>query len=185
MHPPATLPTRSTPSALTPPTRTAPGLAPPQESGAEITGPSRALQPPARRVAAARARYRTDGNNGKSGGRLLVALYDRLLRDLTGAETAIEANEIENAHLQLVHAQDIVDSLDAALDHDRWDQASRYEQLYAHLRRELISANISKNAAIVARCRRIVEPMATTWQEALDLTGSTPAEAVASGSLAS
>lgn len=146
MHPPATLASRHT-----------------------VT-PARGLQPPSRRVAAARARYQSDGNTGMSGGRLLVALYQRLVRDLVGAETAIDSNDVESAHLQLVHAQEIVDSLDAALDHSAWDQAARFAQLYAHLRRELVTANISKNAAIVARCRSVVEPMAATWQDALDIT---------------
>lgn len=129
------------------------------------------LRPPSRRLAAARARYHTDGSTGLSGGRLLVALYQRLVRDIVGAETAIGTNDIESAHQQLVHAQEIVDSLDAALD-PTWDQAARMAALYDHLRRELVAANVAKNAAIVARCRRLVEPMADTWREALELTTS-------------
>ena len=156
MRPPAALSNR--------PTAPSPGL----------VAPATGLTPPSRRVAAARNRYRTDGTTGMTGGRLLVALYQRLLSDLVGAETAIEANQIESAHLQLVHAQEIVDSLEDALDPTAWDQAERMVSLYAHLRRELIAANVTKNAAAVVRCRRIVEPMAQTWQEALDLTTTTP-----------
>lgn len=131
------------------------------------------LVPPSRRVAAARARYQTDGSTGLSGGKLLVALYQRLLRDIDGAATAIEARDIEGAHLQLVHAQEIVDGLEDALDPSVWDQADRMYSIYGHLRRELVAANIGKDGAIVARCRRIVEPLSDTWQEALDLTAPT------------
>lgn len=133
------------------------------------TTSSGGLQRPTRRVATARARYQTDGSTGLSGGRLLVALYQRLLRDLVGAETAIEARDIEGAHLHLVHAQEIVDSLEDALDRGAWDQADRMSSLYAHLHRELVAANVAKDAARVVRCRRLVEPMAQTWQDALEL----------------
>ena len=138
------------------------------------------LQRPTRRVASARARYQTDGSTGLSGGKLLVALYQRLLRDLVGAETAIGAHQIEAAHLQLVHAQEIVDSLEDALDRSAWDQADRMSSLYSHLRRELVAANVSKDAGRVTRCRSLVEPMAQTWQDALDLT-ATPAAAGTAG----
>ena len=112
-----------------------------------LVAPATGLTPPSRRVAAARNRYRTDGTTGMTGGRLLVALYQRLLSDLVGAETAIEAGQIESAHLQLVHAQEIVDSLEDALDPSAWDQADRMVSLYAHLRRELIAANVTTAAS--------------------------------------
>ena len=156
-----------------PPTSTAgTGLAPPP-ANVSMSPAHSGLRPPSRRATTARARYQTDGSTGLSGGKLVVALYQRLLRDLTGAETAIEARQIESAHHQLVHAQDILDSLDDALDHETWDQAPRFAQLYAHLGNELVRANVTKKAEIVRRCRAIVEPMAATWQDALDITGAT------------
>jgi flagellin-specific chaperone FliS len=44
--------------------------------------------------------------------------------------------------------------------------------IYAHVRRELVRANVTKDRALVTRCRQIIEPLAATWQEALDLTTS-------------
>ena len=105
MRPPAALSNR--------PTAPSPGL----------VAPATGLTPPSRRVAAARNRYRTDGTTGMTGGRLLVALYQRLLSDLVGAETAIEAGQIESAHLQLVHAQEIVLELRAGLRVEDWSLA--------------------------------------------------------------
>lgn len=132
--------------------------------------PASGLRPPSRAVATARKRYQTDGNSGMSGGRLLVALYDRLLKDLHGAETAIQSAQVEAAHLHLIHAQDIVDSLDDALDQTAWDEAERLGQIYAHVRSELVRANTLKSAAIVTQCRTIIEPLSATWREALELT---------------
>lgn len=122
------------------------------------------------RHAAARNRYRKDGSGGMSPGRLLVALYERLLLDLDGASAAIADHRIEDAHLQLVHAQEIVESLDQALDHAAWDQSDRLSQIYQFVRTELIRANITKDSAVIGRCRRVLEPLADTWREALELT---------------
>lgn len=113
-----------------------------------------------------------------SGGHLLVQLYRRLIRDLDGAIGAIERSEVENAHVQLVHAQDIVDSLDQALDHDAWSQAGELGRIYGHVRNELVRANMTKDAAIVVDCRRILQPLAETWEEALALTSSPVADGV-------
>jgi len=135
------------------------------------------LRPPTRRVAAARAKYQSDGATGLTGGKLLVALYDRLVRDLSGAEAAIESRQIEGAHQHLVHAQDIVDSLEDALDAEAWEQADQMGALYRHLRRQLVAANVRKDATLVATCRELVEPMAATWRDALDLTTATVATA--------
>jgi flagellar protein FliS len=145
------------------------------------SSPLPAHRPPARALASARTKYRSDGANGMSGGRLLVALYQRLVGDLLGAETAIGANDVEGAHTQLVHAQDIVDTLDEALDHAAWDQAPRMAQIYAHVRAELVRANTTKDASVVADCRRIIEPLSLTWQQALDLTAAPAGESLAVG----
>lgn len=126
-------------------------------------------RPLSARHAAARNRYRTDGNGGMSPGRLLVALYDRLLLDLDNAATAIADRRVEDAHRHLVHAQEIVENLDQALDAG-WDQAQGLSQIYEFVRSELIRANISKDSTVLGRCRRIIEPLAATWHEALELT---------------
>ena len=121
-------------------------------------------------AAAARSRYQNDGNGAMSPGRLLVALYQRLQRDLTVAEQAILDRDIEGAHTNLVHAQEILEGLDLALDRESWSQAEGLSQIYDFVRNELERANVTKNATIVASCRRLIDPLVETWEEALTLS---------------
>ncbi len=96
--------------------------------------------------------------------RILVLLYERLLRDLDEAERALLAGG--NAHPALMHAQEIVDALDLALDRDQWSGAEGLGAIYDHLTDELIAANVDRNVDAVRRCRRIVEPLHVAWDTA-------------------
>ncbi len=123
-------------------------------------------RPTVGRVAAAKSKYMADGSGGVSGPRLLVLLYQRLVRDLVNAESAIDLSDPEAAHNLLIHAQEIVEALDTALDHDAWDGAERLSQLYRFINARLVEANTTKDRAVVTTCRGLVEPLASAWQEA-------------------
>ncbi|MFN8051664.1 MAG: flagellar export chaperone FliS [Acidimicrobiales bacterium] len=162
---PSTLPTPGLPTAVVPGR-----LAAPATNG---------------RVAAAKSRYHQDGKGAMSGERLVVLLYQRLVRDLNGANLAIEQGMVEPAHHHLVHAQEIVDQLDAALDRSAWSSAAGLGDLYDFVRRQLVQANITKQSAPVTASLRVIEPLATAWEEALAATTATTTTAgtTAAGSL--
>ncbi|MGF1648649.1 MAG: flagellar export chaperone FliS [Kineosporiaceae bacterium] len=110
---------------------------------------------------------------------LLVMLYDRLAVDLVRAEDALAAGDRASTHTALVHAQDIVAELLATLDTDAWDGGERLAALYGYLLRELVGANVAGDAARVAACRQLVEPLRDAWREAASISpvGSAPAVA--------
>jgi len=116
-----------------------------------------------------RNRYLTDGLATASPARLLTMLYDRFALDLAVAEKAIHDGDHAAASDRLLHAQDITMELQVSLDRTAWDGATQLAQLYAYLLRRLIEANVRKDPAIVAECRRIVEPLRDTWHEAARL----------------
>lgn len=115
---------------------------------------------------ALRARYAADSVGTASPARLLTMLYDRLVRDLTLAEAAIAARDQQAAHNELLHAQAIIDELRSSLDVDAWDGGPGLAQLYAFLHAELVTANVAKDAARVAACRDLVEPLREAWHQA-------------------
>jgi flagellar secretion chaperone FliS len=115
---------------------------------------------------AARNRFVADGVGSTPPERLLVLLYDRLLRDLDDADTAIAATDVPSAHDALTHAQDIVAELHSALDPSRWDGAEAMAGIYAYLADILGRANIAKSADLVAEARSVIAPMRDTWAEA-------------------
>lgn len=114
-----------------------------------------------------RARFISDGVAAASPQTLLVLLADRLVLDLGRAEAAQRAGDLEKANAQLQHAQAIVTELDGALDRDAWDGAKELAALYAWLQKELVTANVTRNADLTAQLRVVVEPLADAWRQAV------------------
>ena len=71
-------------------------------------------------LASARNKYVNDSVQTMSPGRMIVALYDRVMLDLDRAVAAIDDADIFGAHTALVHAQEIVDELYTSLDVKQW-----------------------------------------------------------------
>lgn len=115
---------------------------------------------------AARALYAGTSVDTASPGRLLVMLYDRLVRDLVTAEQALGSQDFCTASRELLHAQQIVLELRTSLDLTAWDGAQRLSDLYSFLHRELVEANLRKDASRVLDCREIVEPLRDAWRTA-------------------
>ena len=104
-------------------------------------------------------------------GQLIALLYDAMLRNLSRAETGIEARNLEVAHDQLLHAQDIVLELMASLDVDAAGDvgalARQMAPLYEYMYRRLIDASIHKDAEAVREVRRLILPVRDAWSNAL------------------
>lgn len=113
-----------------------------------------------------RARYVQDAIATASPARLLTMLYDRLVRDLHGADLAIVSAEIAEAHSLLTHAQDIILELQSSLDLSAWSGAKGLYELYSYIYGELIQANVKKDRDRVATCLRLIEPLRDAWHEA-------------------
>jgi flagellar protein FliS len=122
--------------------------------------------------ASARQRYATSAVSTASPARLLVMLYERLLRDLASAEQALGDRDHAKANDQLQHAQQIVLELRTSLDVTKWSGGPGLAALYTYLHGELVSANLEKNAERVATCREILEPLHAAWELAVRSTGS-------------
>jgi len=119
-----------------------------------------------RQRAALANRYQSDGMSGSSPQKLLLAVFDRLQRDLATAVEAIEGNRIEAAHRALLNCQDLVHELNLALAPEVWPAAAELRSVYEHLITLLVDANLSKSVETVGRCQAIVTPLAQSWAEA-------------------
>jgi flagellar protein FliS len=123
-------------------------------------------------ISTLRDRYKTDSVETMSPGRLIVALYERLLLDLQRGVDAIVREDVAETHAALVHAQDIVGELRDSLDTDAWPAATQLAALYDFVLRELVEANVSKDAARVVTCHDLLVPLRDAWCEAAGLTAS-------------
>ncbi|GIJ50835.1 flagellar protein FliS [Virgisporangium aliadipatigenens] len=115
---------------------------------------------------AMRARYLNDSIATASPARLLVMLYERLVVDLSQAETALGAGDRETADDRLKHAQEIVIELRTSLRLDLWEGATDLARIYGFLLGEMISANIRADVEKVVSCRKLVEPLLDAWRQA-------------------
>ena len=133
----------------------------------------------------AKNKFMADGVGSTPPERLLVMLYDRLLRDLEDATVAISRTDVAGAHEALTHAQDIVAELHGALDLDGWDGAQAMSDLYTWIADLLGRANMTKSAPLVAEARSLIQPLRDTWAEAYQSlsTTSTPGPITPGGSL--
>jgi len=134
---------------------------------------------PVASYADARARYATSAVSTASPARLLVMLYERLLRDLATATGALEARDHAVANDQLQHAQQIVLELRTSLDTTAWSGGPGLEALYTYLHTELVTANLEKNAARVIACTELVAPLHDAWQQAARTAPPTAVSAAA------
>ena len=98
--------------------------------------------------------------------RLLVMLLERLVLDVTRAAEAQRDGSVEEAHRQLVHAQEIVLELRASLDVETWDGGEGLASIYDFLHTQLVRANIRKDVNLTEACLGLVQDLANTWREA-------------------
>lgn len=119
-----------------------------------------------RQRAALANRYQSDGMQGSSPQKLLLAVFDRLGRDLNSAIAAINDGNVEVAHRALVNAQELVFELNCALEPDVWPAAQELRLVYEHLLDRLVEANTDKSVETVQHCIAIVSPLAESWAEA-------------------
>jgi flagellar protein FliS len=123
-------------------------------------------------TATLRSKYVSDSVETMSPGRMIVALYDRLLLDLDRAQAAVGLNDLARAHDCLVHAQAIVNELHDALDHERWPAARSLANLYRYAHAELVAANVGKDVARVRAVRDLLQPLRDAWHEASGIVAS-------------
>lgn len=131
----------------------------------------------------ARNKFVADGVGSTSQERLLVMLYDRLLRDLDDATGALGAADVAAAHTALAHAQDIVAELHSALDPTRWDGADAMAGLYTYIAELLGRANMAKSVALVAEARSVIAPLRDTWADAYAATSAAAASPFAAAAV--
>jgi flagellar protein FliS len=114
----------------------------------------------------ARAAYMDNSVTTASPARLLVMLFDRLVLDVQRGLAALESGDRQQAHNNLLHAQDIVMELRSSLKVEGWQGAPGLASIYDWLHTQLIKANMAKSVTITENCLQLVVDLADTWREA-------------------
>jgi flagellar secretion chaperone FliS len=120
----------------------------------------------------AKSKYVSDAVHTMSPGRMIVALYDRVILDLQRAEGGIADNDVYASHSALRHAQEIIGELYVALDVSQWSGGATLASLYRYIMDELVTANVDKDATRVRACRELLVPLRDAWREASGIVSS-------------
>src|SRR5690606_5432148 len=96
---------------------------------------------------------------------LVVMLYDGAIRFVGQGIAAIERSEMEEAHRNLVRAQDIIAELNRALDPQAGEVAANLEQLYDYMHRRLAEGNMRKDTAPLQEVMGLLRELRDAWDQ--------------------
>jgi flagellar protein FliS len=114
----------------------------------------------------ARAAYLDASIATASPARLLVMLFDRLVLDVQRGLEAQRRGDVEETHQHLTHAQDILLELSSSLRPDQFRGGYDLAALYSFLHRQLVMANIRKDATITDEVLTLVTDLCDAWRQA-------------------
>ncbi|MBW8751196.1 MAG: flagellar export chaperone FliS [Propionibacteriales bacterium] len=113
----------------------------------------------------ARAAYLDASVATASPARLLVMLLDRLVLDVQRGLEAQRQSDHEETHRHLTHAQDIVLELATSLRPEEFRGGYDLAALYGFLHRQLVMANVRKDAAMTDEVLTLVTDLCDTWRQ--------------------
>jgi flagellar protein FliS len=114
----------------------------------------------------ARAAYLDASIATASPARLLVMLFDRLVLDVQRGLEAQRRRDVEETNHHLTHAQDILLELAVSLRPEEFKGGYDLAALYSFLHRQLVMANIRRDASITDEVLTLVTDLCETWREA-------------------
>lgn len=97
---------------------------------------------------------------------LTLMLYDGAIKFCNIAVVAIEKNDIEKAHVNIVKAENIIAEFRATLNF-KYPVAQDFENVYAYIAKRLVEANIKKDAEIIEEVLEHLREMRNTWEEVM------------------
>lgn len=111
-------------------------------------------------------------NNSKvltaSPGELTLMLYEGAIKFCNIAIVAVEAKDIEKAHIHITKVERIIDYLRQTLDM-KYAVAQDFERIYSYLSQRLIEANIKKDREILEEISEHLRSVRDTWKEVMQI----------------
>ena len=99
---------------------------------------------------------------------LTLMLYNGLIKFLKLGVEAVEENNLQNAHTNIVKAQNIIEEFMSTLDMD-YDISKNLFSIYEYMNWRLIDANIRKDKAAIEEVVAFAEDLRNTWSQAMRL----------------
>ena len=99
---------------------------------------------------------------------LTLMLYNGLVKFIMRAIDAVQKNKTEDAHNNIIRAQDIIQEFMRTLD-KRYPIAVSLELLYDYMYRRLVEANLRKDVSILTEVLDMAKQLRDVWEQAMKL----------------
>lgn len=116
-------------------------------------------------------KYRQSSVTTSTPGQLLIMLYDGAIRFIRGGIEGIQEQDIDKTNTLLNKAQAIVSELMITLDHS-YDVSQNLALLYEYINRQLLQANIKKEAAPAEEALGYLLDLREAWVQAAKMAGA-------------
>ena len=100
---------------------------------------------------------------------LVLMLYEGAIKFCNIAIVAIEQNDVEKAHNNIVKVQRIIEEFQITLDY-KYATAKDFNEVYTYLLMRLRDANMKKDIEILEEVLKHLRTMRDTWKEVMRLT---------------
>ena len=97
---------------------------------------------------------------------LTLMLYEGAIKFCNIAIAAIEQNDVQKAHTNIIKIQHIVDYLRQTLDM-KYPVAQDFERIYEYLSKRLLEANMKKDKDILVEINEHLHSVRDTWKEVM------------------
>ena len=101
---------------------------------------------------------------------LTLMLYEGAIKFGNISIKAIEDQDVQKAHTNILKVQRIIDEFRRTLDF-KYPVAQHFENVYSYLAQRLVEANVSKDKEIMEEVVRHLRSMRDTWKEVMRIAG--------------
>ena len=115
------------------------------------------------------AAYANNKINTASPAELTLMLYEGAIKFCNIAIVAIENNDFQKAHDNIMKVEHIIEEFQASLNH-KYATAKDFDEVYSYLMKRLIQANIKKDKDILEEVLKHLRTLRDTWKEVMKLT---------------
>lgn len=100
---------------------------------------------------------------------LTLMLYEGAIKFANIAVMAIENGEIEKAHNNIRKVENIIEELQATLNH-KYPVAKDFDEVYTYVQHRLLEANIKKDKEILEEVLKHLRTLRDTWKDVMKLS---------------
>ena len=120
--------------------------------------------------------YRETQIKTASKGKLVVILYDGLLRFLDLALESLPEKKYDVVNSNIIKAQDIISELSMSLNMEAGEMSEKLLSIYSFLNMKLIEGNVKKEAEPIIFVRKMASELRESWNKIASKGSITPLE---------